>query len=145
MMKMKKVQRENDFIRVFNEKKRIANLYKVKYKVHFSNTEFSMLSPVQLIKLGDEKRYRKYSRVIENEAALTIQTSFRRHQAQKKYLALRESYITPYGYSLKDLARFKMAATKIQQFYRLMKHAKEMIQMQEVMKHFYFTFMNQVS
>ena len=132
MMKMKKVQRENDFIRIFNEKKRISNLYRLKYRVHFSSSELSMLSPAQLIKLGDEKRYRKHSKKIENKAALTIQTSYRRHLAQKKYIVIRDNYITPFGYSIKDLVKFTTAAMKIQQFYRLMKHAKEMIKMQEV-------------
>ena len=129
---MKQTLREKDFIRNFNNKKRIADLYKVQYKVKFSDTEISNYSPNDLIRLGDEKRYRIITLKRENQAAITIQTLFRRHLAKKEYTALRDAYITPYGYNLKDLAKFKTAAMKIQQYYRFIKHAKEVIKNQEV-------------
>lgn len=121
-MKLKQMKRENDFIRNFNQKKKIANLYKSQYKIKFSNYEFSNLSPVDLIKLGDEKRYRILALKREEKAALTIQTAFRKYLAKKRFIQVKDAYITPFGYTFKDLERFTTAATKIQQFYRFMKH-----------------------
>lgn len=125
-IKHKKEQRENNFLKAFNEKKKMALFFKTKHKVTFTRVEFNDLSLPELVKLGNERVCRFQTIKREKDAAKTIQKHWRIYASQRSY----REYARQYQINQRRV----IAALKIQLFYREYKRVKNAIKQKEESK-----------